>query len=54
MIICSSFRKIETKKLNSNEYILIFLVLETTSTAALGYLNIRSDNEIETFFRGLS
>ena len=54
MMITLSFRKIETKNLNLDPRILIFLVLGTMSPAAHSYLNIRSDNEIEAATRGLS
>ena len=55
MMISSSFRKIETKQLNSDPRILIFLVLRTTSPAAYtGYVNIRSSHEMKAAIRGLS
>ena len=52
-MISLSFWKIETKNFDSDPRILIFLVLETASSAAY-YLNIRSDNEIEPATLGLS
>ena len=55
MMISSSFRKIETKQLNSDPRILIFLVLRTTSPAAYtAYVNIRSSHEMKAAIRGLS
>ena len=55
-MISSGFRKIETKNLNSDPGILIFLVLGTTlplvSQLRTGYLNIRSGHEIEAAIRG--
>ena len=42
-----SFRKIETKNLNSDPHILILVVLGITSLLHISYLNIRSDHEIE-------
>ena len=49
-----SFRKTETKNLNSDPRILIFLVLGTISLLHISYLNIRSNHEIGTVSRGLS
>ena len=52
IIISSSFWKIETKNLNSDQRILILLILGTKSPAA-HYLNIRCGHEIEAAIRGL-
>ena len=50
--IFSSFRKIETKDLNSDPRILIFLVLGTNHQLHISYLNIRSDHDTEVTIRG--
>ena len=55
-MISSSFRKIETKNLNSERGVLIFLVLRTTlplvAQLRTGYLNIRSGHEVEAAILG--
>ena len=53
-MISLSFRKIETKNLNSDPRILIFLVLGTNHQLHISYLNIRSDHDIEAATRGYS
>ena len=45
--ISLSFRKIETKNLNSDSRILIFLLLGTNYQLQISYLNIRSDHDRE-------
>ena len=54
IMISSSFRKIETKDLNSDPRILIFLVLGTNHQLHISYLNIRSDHDIEAATHGYS
>ena len=49
-----SFQKIDTKNVNSNPRILIFLVLGTNHQLHISYLNIRSDHDIEAATRGNS
>ena len=46
-MISLSFRKIETKNLNSDPHILIFLVLGTNHKLHNSYLNIRSDYDYD-------
>ena len=53
MMIFSLFRKIETKNLNLDPRILIFVVLETTSPAA-HWLSKVVINKIEATIRGHS
>ena len=52
--ISLSFQKIETKNLNSDPRISIFLVLGTNQQLHISYLNIRSDHDIEAAIRGYS
>ena len=47
IMISLSFRKIETKNLNSDPHILIFLVLGTNHKLHNSYLNIRSDYDYD-------
>ena len=47
IMIPLSFRKIETRNLNSDPPILIFLVLGTKHQLHISNLNIRSDHDIE-------
>ena len=52
--ITLSFWKIQTKNLNSDQRILIFLVLGTNQQLHISYLNIRIDHGVETATRGYS
>ena len=52
--ISLSFQKIETKNLNSDPCILIFLVLGTNHQLHISYLNIKSDPDIEAATRWYS
>ena len=46
-MISLSFGEIETKNLNSDPRILIFLALGTNHQLHISYLNIRSDHDID-------
>ena len=52
-MIFSSFRKFETKNLNSDPRILISLYWKLYHQLHIGYLNIRSDHETEAAIHAL-